>query len=200
MPIRPNGLGGTSWRVPLAGFLFCTFRASFAALASSDMGQMTGLQLQVRWLVDRAEIAELLARYARCIDERDWAGLQGTYAEDGVMEHGSAAVGRDRVPELSERILTGVASSHHLVDDPSIDLVRYGFFKLLDFVRTFPEQRQPVPYHGDSGLRAAVSSHSKSLSCSSMRGSGYLSTLPPAGAKTRPPRGGTIRTARLRPL
>ena len=41
-------------------------------------------------------------------------------------------------------------------DDPPIDLVRDGFFKLLDFVRTFPEQRQPVPYHGDSGLRAAV--------------------------------------------
>src|SRR5215468_2911491 len=130
MPVRPNGLGGTSWRVPLAGFLFCTFRASFAgrasgfahwsvraipapwelhigpherirrALASSDMGQMTGLQLQVRWLVDRAEIAELLARYARCIDERDWAGLQGTYAEDGVMEHGATAVGRDGVPGL----------------------------------------------------------------------------------------------------
>jgi len=86
------------------------------------MGQMTGLQLQVRWLVDRAEIAELLARYARCIDERDWAGLQGTYAEDGVMEHGATAVGRDGVPGLSERILTGVASSHHVVDDPGIEI------------------------------------------------------------------------------
>jgi len=77
---------------------------------------------EVRWLVDRAEIAELLARYARCIDDRDWAGLQETYAEDGVMEHGGTAVARDRVPELSERILTGVASSHHLVDDPSIEI------------------------------------------------------------------------------
>jgi len=86
---------------------------------------MTGtisLERQVRWLVDRAAIAELLARYAQCIDGRDWVGLQATYAPDGVMEHGGASVGRDRVPELSERILEGVATSHHLVGDPSIEI------------------------------------------------------------------------------
>ena len=86
------------------------------------MRRMTPLQRQVLWLADRAEIAELLARYALCIDGRDWAGLQATYAEDGVMEHGGTAAGRDGVPELSERILRGVASSHHLVGDPSIEI------------------------------------------------------------------------------
>ena len=83
---------------------------------------MEQLEQQVRRLADRTEIAELLARYAHCIDARDWAGLQDTYAEDGVMEHGGTGVGRDRVPELSERILTGVATSHHVVDDPSIEI------------------------------------------------------------------------------
>jgi SnoaL-like domain len=86
------------------------------------MEQATSFERQVRWLVDRAEITELLARYARCIDARDWAGLQDTYAEDGVMEHGATAVGRDQVPDLSERILRGVASSHHLIGDPSIEI------------------------------------------------------------------------------
>jgi hypothetical protein len=86
------------------------------------MRNAISLEEQVRWLVERAEIAELLARYARCIDGRDWEGLQRTYAEDGVMEHGGVSVGRDRVPELSERILEGVASSHHLVGDPSIEI------------------------------------------------------------------------------
>jgi hypothetical protein len=86
------------------------------------MGLATSLDEQVRWLVDRAEIAELLKQYALCIDDRDWAGLQDTYAEDGVMEHGGTAVGRDGVPDLSERILTGVGSSHHLVDDAAIEI------------------------------------------------------------------------------
>jgi hypothetical protein len=84
------------------------------------MGIDGSLDEQVRWLVDRARIAELLVRYARCIDERDWAGLQETYTDDGVMQHGTVSVGRDGVPELSEKILTGCASSHHLVGDPSI--------------------------------------------------------------------------------
>lgn len=77
---------------------------------------------RVQWLVDRAEIADFLVHYAVCIDNRDWAALQDTYALDGVMEHGDASVPRDAVPELSERILAGCASSHHLVGDPSIVL------------------------------------------------------------------------------
>ena len=71
-------------------------------------------------LLDRAEIGELMVAYARCIDRRDWPGMQRCYAEDGVMDHGAVAVGRDQVPVLSEKILTGVASSHHVVDSPAI--------------------------------------------------------------------------------
>jgi hypothetical protein len=77
---------------------------------------------RLQWLVDRAEIAELLVGYAGCIDRRDWIGLQGCYTEDGVMRHGDASVPRERVPDLSEQILAGCASSHHLVGDPSIDI------------------------------------------------------------------------------
>lgn len=74
----------------------------------------------LQWLQDRAEIAECLVNYARCIDQRDWAGLQDTYTRDGVMQHGEVSVGREGIPELSEKILAGCASSHHLVGDPSI--------------------------------------------------------------------------------
>ncbi len=38
--------------------------------------------------------------YAGCIDRRDWAGLQESYTEDGVMQHGEASVPRRDVPEL----------------------------------------------------------------------------------------------------
>jgi ketosteroid isomerase-like protein len=84
------------------------------------MGAQLSLDEQIRWLVDRAQIAELLVHYASCIDARDWTGLQDTYTEDGVMQHGTVSVGREAVPELSEKILTGCESSHHLVGDPSI--------------------------------------------------------------------------------
>lgn len=61
-----------------------------------------------------------MVEYARCIDHRDWAGMQDCYTEDGIMDHGAIAVGRDRVPELSEKILSGVEDSHHVVDSPAI--------------------------------------------------------------------------------
>ena len=77
---------------------------------------------RIGWLVDRAAIAELLVRYALCIDHRDWAGLQDCYAPEGVMQHGDVSVPREDVPELSERILAGCESSHHLVGDPSITI------------------------------------------------------------------------------
>jgi hypothetical protein len=79
-------------------------------------------EAQLQLLVDRAEIAELLVTYARCIDRRDWAGLQATYAEDGIMDHGAITAERSGVPELSERILKGVASSHHHVGSPSVEV------------------------------------------------------------------------------
>ncbi len=75
---------------------------------------------RLQWLIDRAEIAEHLVRYARCIDRRDWTALQESYTDDGVMQHGEASVPRAQMPELSEKILAGCASSHHLVGDPSI--------------------------------------------------------------------------------
>lgn len=77
-------------------------------------------QRDLQWLLDRAEIAELLVHYASCIDARDWSALQGCYTDDGVMEHGEVSAPRAAVPELSERILAGCAGSHHLVGDPSI--------------------------------------------------------------------------------
>src|ERR1700730_2459542 len=75
---------------------------------------------QLQSLVARAEIAGSLVDYLRCIDRRDWAGLQDSYTKDGVMQHGEVSVPREAVPELSEKILAGCASSHHLVGDPSI--------------------------------------------------------------------------------
>ena len=84
------------------------------------MDSSGSLERRVHWLVDRAEIAELLVHYATCIDSRDWAGLQDCYADDGVMQHGEASVPRSEVPDLSERILAGCSGSHHHIGDPSI--------------------------------------------------------------------------------
>lgn len=40
-------------------------------------------QAQLRWLVDRAQISDVLIEYARCSDARDWAGMGELFTEDG---------------------------------------------------------------------------------------------------------------------
>ena len=44
------------------------------------------LDARVRWLVDRAQISDLLFDFARRVDERDKAGYAANFADDGVLE------------------------------------------------------------------------------------------------------------------
>jgi len=67
----------------------------------------TSLEEQVRWLVDRAMINDLLVEHARCLDTRDWATLQSLFAEDGYLELPFDRVPADQMAALSEAHLGG---------------------------------------------------------------------------------------------
>ena len=56
----------------------------------------------VAWLVDRAQIRELTARYNRCFDDGDPEGFAATFTEDGVMEvvGGPSTTGRAGLAEM----------------------------------------------------------------------------------------------------
>ena len=78
---------------------------------------MTGLEEQVRWLVDRALISDLLVEFARALDERDWDAYAATYTEDGVLEISDTVrlAGRDTIrgATAGERGLGGYAGTWH---------------------------------------------------------------------------------------
>lgn len=40
----------------------------------------------LQWLTDRAEIADLMAEYTRCLDTKDFEGQARLFAEDGYLE------------------------------------------------------------------------------------------------------------------
>jgi hypothetical protein len=46
----------------------------------------TSLEEQVQWLVDRASISDLLFRFARALDTRDFGTYAALYAAEGVLE------------------------------------------------------------------------------------------------------------------
>ena len=45
---------------------------------------------QLQWLVDRAEISDLLVEFARSLDEQDWDTNTALYTPDGVFSAGPA--------------------------------------------------------------------------------------------------------------
>jgi len=79
----------------------------------------TDVDAAVRELTDRAAVTEVLHRYARLVDERDFAAAAAVFADDCLAEYGiheteimrsSAAV----ADWLTRQLRDGSATSHHI--------------------------------------------------------------------------------------
>ncbi len=79
------------------------------------------MDAEVRWLIDRARIRELTARYNRCFDDGDPDGFAATFTEDGVMEvEGTFRVqGRDGLAEMVRHTPYGVV---HVTVDATVEV------------------------------------------------------------------------------
>ncbi len=75
----------------------------------------------VRWLLDRAQIRELTARYNRCFDDGDPDAFAATFTEDGVMEvEGTFSVsGRAGLAEMVRHTPYGVV---HVTVDATVEV------------------------------------------------------------------------------
>jgi uncharacterized protein (TIGR02246 family) len=75
----------------------------------------------VRWLLDRAQIRELTARYNRCFDDGDPEAFALNFTEDGVMEvEGTFRVdGRDALAEMVRHTPYGVV---HVTVDATVEV------------------------------------------------------------------------------
>jgi ketosteroid isomerase-like protein len=81
---------------------------------------------QLRWLVDRALISDLMVEFARALDERDWDAYADTYTQDGVLAIGDVVelVGRDRIRTMTagKRGLGGYSGTWHLGSNHAITI------------------------------------------------------------------------------
>jgi hypothetical protein len=71
---------------------------------------------QLRWLVDRAAISDLLVDFARALDEQDWEGYAANYAPEGTLGFDGhiAHAGRDGLVEFVSAGLGRYAGTHHI--------------------------------------------------------------------------------------
>lgn len=77
---------------------------------------------QLRWLVDRAAISDLLVDFARAVDDRDWEGYAANYADDGVLAISPTIEHRGRagMAEFVAGSLGRYAGTHHLSTNHAI--------------------------------------------------------------------------------
>jgi hypothetical protein len=78
---------------------------------------------QLQWLVDRAQISDLLVAMARALDDRDGDGYAALYTEDGVLKLGEMRVqGREPLAASVADNLGGYGAVWHLSANHAIEL------------------------------------------------------------------------------
>ncbi|MGO9344322.1 MAG: nuclear transport factor 2 family protein [Acidimicrobiales bacterium] len=79
------------------------------------------MEQDIGWLLDRARIRELTARYNRCFDGGDPEGFAANFTEDGVMEvaGGPSTSGRQALAEMCRRVPRGIM---HVTVDATVEV------------------------------------------------------------------------------
>jgi len=80
---------------------------------------------QLQWLVDRAQISDLLVEFARALDERDWDEYAALYVPDGVLSADDKfrLEGRDQLATAgSDRQLGQYNGTWHLSSNHAIEI------------------------------------------------------------------------------
>ena len=83
---------------------------------------MSSERFTLQDLADRAEIADLVARYSRLVDRRDFNRLATLYAPDAVQDHGEAFCGSavDFIAWLRQTM--GTMKTQHLVANMLVEI------------------------------------------------------------------------------
>jgi hypothetical protein len=79
------------------------------------LSEAAEIEQRLARLLDRAEIADLLGRYAYCIDTRDWTGLRACFAAEVEIDlEGIGGLRGDQWVEAVAAAFVGQPASQHL--------------------------------------------------------------------------------------
>lgn len=89
---------------------------------------MSNLEAQVRFLVERAQISDVLFAFARALDSKDWAAYVALYADDAVLElpdprkGGYFTIPRSEMLQAVPKSLGRYAATHHISSNHQIEV------------------------------------------------------------------------------
>ena len=76
-------------------------------------------------LIDRAEITDLLTRYARAVDRQDWGLFRSVFTPDARIDYtqvGGASGSLDEVVAFLARVMPMFEVTQHLISNVEIDI------------------------------------------------------------------------------
>ncbi len=76
----------------------------------------------VEQLSAREEIRDVLHRYCKGIDRRDWALVRSCFADDHIHKHGDYEGPPDEFIGFASEVLKGIPGTHHSIANVHIDL------------------------------------------------------------------------------
>jgi hypothetical protein len=77
---------------------------------------------QVRWLVDRAQIGDLLVEYARLVDTKDFDTLTGYFVDGGKLVLPFFTLSKEEIAPRSLEGLAPYVATHHLSANHAITI------------------------------------------------------------------------------
>ena len=82
------------------------------------------MDAQLKALVDRAEIENLLARYAAALDGHDWELLATCFTTDAKYRfpHAGDVVGVEAIADVCRASLVPLDASQHLIGSPHVEV------------------------------------------------------------------------------
>jgi 3-phenylpropionate/cinnamic acid dioxygenase small subunit len=70
---------------------------------------------------DRQAVVDVLNRYARCLDNRDWNGLDSVFDLNVTGDYGAVLTGRTTLVEMIRGLLDACGPTQHLLGNYVID-------------------------------------------------------------------------------
>jgi hypothetical protein len=82
------------------------------------------MTMNLAHIIDRIEIEELLVRYSRAIDFKDFDTLESLFTSDATFDGGSLGcpIGAPQIRAMIEGTLTGLDATQHLIGKSLIEL------------------------------------------------------------------------------
>jgi hypothetical protein len=81
-----------------------------------------GTENRLQWLIDRAEISDMLTAYATAADTRNWPAIADLFTSSGVVESPLGSFPAHEYPQHAARLMEPFWATHHIITNHAVTI------------------------------------------------------------------------------